>query len=133
MITTGTTLGAAHFITGTITTEVETRAAKLTETAVDLAPIAAEIAAALTVVPAQPPGLLRETTRLLEGTLNHAVRAARARAPSAATTMAERPGVIPLVGVPVSVAEEHVAAEDRAAVAAIGNPSVVMFLVVCRI
>jgi hypothetical protein len=34
--------------------------------------------------------------------------------------------------VPVSVAEEHVAAVDRAAVAAIGNPSVVRFLVVCR-
>jgi hypothetical protein len=34
--------------------------------------------------------------------------------------------------VPASVAEEHVAAVDRAAVAAIGNPSVVMFLVVCR-
>jgi hypothetical protein len=33
-------------MTGTITTEVETRAAKLTETAVDLAPITAEIVAA---------------------------------------------------------------------------------------
>src|ERR1700675_2251704 len=142
MTTIATTPEAARFTTETITTEGAMPA-------VGSPAIAAEIVAApmkgtglparmpaaagpLRAVPAQPPGLLRETTRLLEGTLNHVVRAARARAPSAATTMAERPGVIPLVGVPVSVAEEHVAAVDRAAGAAIGNPSVVMLLVVCR-
>jgi hypothetical protein len=45
MTTIATTPEAARFTTETITTEAETRAAKLTATAVDLAPITAEIVA----------------------------------------------------------------------------------------
>jgi hypothetical protein len=141
MTTTGTTPGATRFTTGTTTIEAETRAAELTTTAADLAATGAQIVpaamkgigppmrtpavAALKTVPAKLPGLLKETTRLLEDTPNPAVRAVRARAPSAATAMAERRGAIHHAEAPASVAEERVAA-----VAAIINRRVFMFVVV---
>ena len=93
-------------------------------------------AAEFTTVPAQRPGLSTETTRLLEDTLNPAVRAASARAPSAATTRADRPGAIRHAEAPASVAERAAAeaglpaaavAEDlAAAVAAIGKSKAVV-------
>jgi hypothetical protein len=46
--------------------------------------------------------------------------------------MAERHGATPLAGVPVSVAEEHVAAVDPTAAAAI-NRDIVIFLAVHKI
>ena len=78
-------------------------------------------AAEFTTVRAQPPGLSTETAGRLEDTLNPAVRAASARAPSAATTMAERPGAFPRAEAPASVEEARVAAEDLTAVAAGGG------------
>src|SRR3979490_352283 len=98
MITIGTTRGATRFITGTTTIEAETRAPELTATAARIVPAAtkrvghpartlASEAANLTA-PAQRPALLKETTKQLEDTLNPAVRAVRARAPSAPTATA---------------------------------------------
>jgi len=127
MITIGTTPGAARFTTGTITTEVEKRAANLAATTADLTATAAEIvpaamkgtgppvrtlavSAGLKTVPPQRPGLLKETTTLLEDTLNLTVRAASARVPSATTTMAGRKGVFRHAEVPASVAEQRVVA-----------------------
>jgi hypothetical protein len=46
----------------------------------------------LTIVQAQPPDLSTATGKLLEVTLNLAVRVVSARAPLVATTMAARPG-----------------------------------------
>ena len=90
-----------------------------------------------TTVPAQPPGLSTETSRLLEDTPNPAVRAAHARAPSAATTMADRPRAIRRAEAPAWVAERVAAVAERVAAAVvermaagIGNRSLVMFLVV---
>jgi len=106
-------------------TEQEAGAADLMARAVELTAAAAELvasptqgtgpgtsarAAELTTVPAQPPGLSTETSRRLEDTLNPAVRAAHARAPSAATSMADRPGAFPHAEAPAWVAEERVAA-----------------------
>ncbi len=67
----------------------------------------------------------------LEDTLSLAVRAAFTRAPSAATTTAERPRAIPPAEVPAWVAEAFTAAaeERMAAVAGDGNPRFVMFSV----
>ena len=87
-------------------------------------------AAGLKTVPAQQPGLSMETPELPEDTLNPAVKAAPARAHSAATTMADRRGAILHTEARASVAEEgRVAAEDLAAVVAnIDNQSFVRFL-----
>jgi len=72
---------------------------------------------------------LKETTTLLEDTLNLAVRAASARVPSATTTMAGRKGVFRHAEVPASAA-----AEGRvAAVAGIDNRRFVRFLVLREI
>ena len=88
------------------------------------------VPAGLKTVPPQRPGLLRETTALLEDTLNLAVRAASARVPSAVTTMAGRKGVFRHAEVPVSEEEE----EGRvAAVAGIDNRSFVRFLALRKI
>jgi hypothetical protein len=81
--------------------------------------------AEIPTVPAQRPGLLKETTRLLGDTVNPAVRAVSARAPSAAITMAERLGAFRHAEVPASVVEERVAA-----VAAIIDRRVFMFIAV---
>src|SRR5882762_865317 len=136
MTTTGTTPGAARFMTGTTTTEVEKSAANLAATTADLAVTGAETVraaikgtgppvrtpagpAGLKTVPPQPPGLLKETITLLEDALHLAVRAASARVPSATTTMARRKGVFRHAEVPAS-------AEGRvAAVAGIDNRSLV--------
>jgi hypothetical protein len=118
MITIGTTLGATRFITGTTTIEAETRAAELTTSE-----------AANPTVPAQRPGLLKETTKQVEDTLNPAVRAVRARAPSAVTTTAERQGAIHHAEVPASAAEEG----RVAAVEGIDDRSFVRFLVLREI
>jgi len=112
----GTTPGAGRFITGTPSTEAEGRAAELSPVAELLAG-----AAEFTTVAAQPPGLSAETPRRREDTLHPTAKAARARAPSAATAMAERPGAMRHVEAPAWVAE-RVAAEDlTAAVAGAGN------------
>ena len=101
----GTTPGAERFITGTTTTEVEACVAEFT------------------TVRVQRPGLSRGTARLLEDTRNPAVRAASAQVPSAATSMADRPGAFRHAEVPASVeAEGRVAAEAGA-----GNRSRVTF------
>ena len=127
MITIGTTLGAVRFITATTTIEAETRAAELTAIAVDLTATGAEIvlaamkgtgpptrtpsvAAGLKTVPAQRPGLLKETITLLEDPLNPAVKAVRARAPSATTAMADKKGTSHHAEVPASAAAARVAA-----------------------
>jgi hypothetical protein len=146
MITIGTTPGATRFITGTTTIEAETRAANLAPTTADLAATRAEIVpaamkgtgppvrtpgvpAGLKTVPPQRPGLLKETTTLLEDTLNLAVRAASARVPSATTTMAGRKGVFRHAEVPASAAEEG----RVAAVAGTNNRSFVRFVVLREI
>ena len=85
--------------------------------------------AALKTVPPQRPGLLKETTTLLEDTLNLAVRAASARVPSATTTMAGRKGVFRHAEVPASAAEEG----RVAAVAGTNNRSFVRFVVLREI
>src|SRR5882672_7355369 len=145
MTTTGTTPRVARFITGTITTEVEKRAANLAATTADLAATRAEIVpaamkgtgppvrtpavtAGLKPVPPQRPDLLKETITLLEDTLNPAVRAASARVPSATTTMAGRKRVFRHAEVPASAAEPRVAA-----VAGIDNRSFVRFPVLREI
>ena len=83
-------------------------------------------AAEFTTVLAQRPILSAEIPRRLEDTVNHRVKAASTRAPSAATTMADRRGAIPHAEAPAWVAEEDfmaaVAEEDfTAAVAVTGN------------
>ena len=146
MITIGTTPGAPRFITGTTTTELEKRTANLAATTADLAATRAEIVpaavkgtglavrtlavpAGLKTVPLQRPGHLKETTMLLEDTLNLAVRAASARVPSATTTMAGRKGVFRHAEVPASAAEEG----RVAAVAGTNNRSFVRFVVLREI
>lgn len=74
---------------------------------------------------AKPPGLSKGTEMPLEATLSLAVRVAFTRAPSAATTTAERPGAIPPAEAPAWVAEAFTAAEGTAAVAGGGNHSFV--------
>jgi hypothetical protein len=81
-------------------------------------------AAGLKTVPAQRPGLLKETTKRLEDMLNPAVRAASARAPSATTTTADRRGAFRHAEAPASAGEEERVAE---VVAGIDNRSFVGF------
>src|SRR5882672_5673137 len=100
MTTTGTTPRVARFITGTITTEVERRAANLAATTAELAATRAEIVpaamkgtgppvrtpavtAGLKTAPPQRSGPLKETIMPLEDTLNPADKAVHARGPSA--------------------------------------------------
>src|SRR5712664_624375 len=107
MITIGTTPGAPRFITGTTTTELEKRAANLAATTADLVATRAQIVpaamkgtgppvrtpavpAGLKTVPLQRPGHLKEMKKQVEDTLNPAVKAVVARAPSAVTTTAEK-------------------------------------------
>ena len=121
------------------------RAAHLTATAADLVETAAEIVpaamkgtgppvrtpappAGLKTVPPQRPGLLKETTTLLEDTLNLAVRAVSSRAPSATTTMAGRKGVFRHAEAPASEEEGRVAA-----VAGIDNRGFVRLIVLREI
>jgi hypothetical protein len=83
-------------------------------------------AAEMPTDPARRRGLSTVIPRLLEGTVNLAVRAVFARAPSAGTTMADKQGAIRHAEAPASVAEQHMAA----VAASIGNRSFVVFLVV---
>jgi hypothetical protein len=115
--------------------EAEMRAAKLTATAAPIEPATTRrighpartpvSEAANPTVPAQRPGPLKETITRPEDTLNPAVKAVRARAPSATTTMAGRKGVFRHAEVPASAAEEG----RVAAVAGIDNRSFVGFLI----
>ena len=91
--TAGTTPKAGRFTTGPISTGEQARAA-------ELGPGISVGVAEFTIVPGPPPGLSAETPRLLEDMLNPAVRAASARAPSAATTMADRQGAFRPAEVP---------------------------------
>jgi len=98
---------------------VEACVAELTPGAAELTPDAAEPmvgVAEFTTVAAQRPGPSAETPRRLEDTLHPAARAARARAHSAATAMAEKPGAMRHVEAPAWVAE-RVAAEELAVAA----------------
>jgi hypothetical protein len=141
---TGITLGAAPFITGTISTAEQAVAPGLTAYVAEwvaaptqgtgLSMGIAAVAAGFTTVPAQPPGLSTETPRLLEDTLHPAARVAPARAYSAATTMADKQEAIPHVVAPALVAEARVAvvdlvaAVDLTAVAGIGSRGCDTFL-----
>ena len=121
----GTSPGAQPSITGRISIAAEARAGK--SRAAGLPAHAAEF----TTVLAQPRGLSTETGRRLEDTLNRVVRAASARAPSAAMSMAERRRAIRHAEAPVWVAEQRVAAgEDLVAEeAGVTNRGIVTFLV----
>ena len=77
MAAAGTTPGATRFITGAVSTEAEAARG-------GAAASAATRGGSFPTVPAQRPGLSTETARRLEDTLHPAVRAASARAPSAA-------------------------------------------------
>lgn len=135
MIMIGTTLGATRFITATTTIEAETCAAELTATGAVIVPATTKgiglqagtpaSVAENPTVPVQQPGLLKETKRLLGDTLNPAVRAVCARAPSAATTMAVRHRAIHHAEAPASAAVDL-----TAALAAITNRGIFMFVIV---
>jgi hypothetical protein len=139
MITIGTTPGATRFMTGTTTIEAEARAVNLAATRAEIVPAAMKgtgppvrtttVPAGLKTVPPQRPALLKEATKQVEDTLNPAVRAVRARVPSAVTTTAERQGAIHHAEMPASAAEEG----RVAAVAGIDNRSFVRFLVLREI
>ena len=101
--TAGTSPGAGRFITGAISTAAGACAGELH-------------AAEFTTVPGLRPGLSTETGRRREDMLNLAVRAASARAPSVATSMVDRPGVIRHADKPASVGEpERLTAEGHGA------------------
>src|ERR1019366_4080088 len=125
-------------ITGAISPAAEARAAELMVRAAELTAAAAE----LTAVPAQQPqpDLSTETGRLLEAMLNPAGKAAHARAPSAAMTMADKPRAIRHAEAPAWVAEQRVVAAvaERAAAAGVvdrsfADRSLVMFFVMFRV
>jgi hypothetical protein len=113
--TAGTTPGATRFTAGAIFTEEQAGAAALPATA-----------AGFITARAGPTGLSTETPGLLEGTLNRAVRAGSAQAPSAATAMAGRRGATRHAEAPATVAEDFAAEGDLAAVAGVGDRSFVM-------
>jgi hypothetical protein len=145
MIAKDTTLGAARFITATTTIEAEMRAVELTATGGEILPAAMKgtglpmrtlaAVAELKTVPDKRPGLLKETITPLADMRNPAVRAERARAPSAVTTMAERQGTIPHAAAPAWAAEREAEGDLRAAVVVAGttNQSFALFLAVCKI
>ncbi len=127
--TDGTTPEAGRFTTGAISTEEEEAFVAAPTQATGPATLDA---AEFTTVPAQRIGLSTETTGLLEDTLIPTVRAGPARAPSAATTMADRQRAFRHAEAPASVAEGRVlaAAEGLAvavAAAGIDNPRFVVF------
>src|SRR5271155_5789626 len=111
--TAGTTPGAGRFTTGAISTEEEEAFVAAPTRATGPATLDA---AEFTIVPAQRIGLSTETTGPREDTLNPAVRAGRARAPLAVTTMADRQRAFRRAEAPASVAEGRgVVAEGLAA------------------
>jgi hypothetical protein len=126
--TTGTTREATRFITATLTTEEEPNAAvlmadvpALTRETGQATGVWAGEAESLTD-PANRLGPSTEVHRRLEATLNPAAKMAPARAPSAATSMADRQEAIRHGGAPAwVVVEGREVAEDLAVAAAIGN------------
>jgi hypothetical protein len=150
MTTIATTPEAARFTTETITTEGAMPAVEVTATAVGSPATAAEIVAAPMrgtglpmhavgagkTAPVLHPSLLKETTGRLEDMRNPAVRAERARAPSAVTTMAERQGALPRAAAPAWAAEREAEEDFRAAVVEVAgttNQSFAVFLAICKI
>jgi hypothetical protein len=112
MITVGTTLGATRFTTEITSTEEESSGAKVS------------------IGPADRPDRSTETARLIEATRNRAVRAASARAPSAAMTMADKKGDFRNAAAPAWVAAERFIAGEAGLVGAladIGNRCIVTF------
>jgi len=124
--TTATTPGATRFITVGITTE-EAHEATFAAAPTRGTGLLTEgtLASEAEFTEAKRRGLSTETIALPEGTRNPAVKAACAPAPSAVTTVADRPGVFRHAGAPASEAEERVVAQDLAAAVAeaagIGN------------
>lgn len=96
MATAGTTPGAIHFITETLTIEEEANAALQPSCAAE------DLAAALliTIARAEPPGPSMAIPGPPEGMLNPAVRAASTPVPLAATTMADRKEAFRRAGAP---------------------------------
>jgi hypothetical protein len=123
----GITRAATRFITGAMFTGKEAREAVSTATAAELAAAptrgmavdstVVELTTGLTIVLAQAPGLSTETSKRREDTLNPAVRAESARAPSVATIMADRPKAFRHAEAPAWVAERALVEEVAAAVA----------------
>jgi len=149
MTATGTTPGAPRFTTGIHTTEEEASADELAAAAADLTANVADLAPVLMQGTGRPigntgghggeinrpnasPRPFVATTRLLEGTPNPAVRPARAPAPSAATTMADKPGPIRHAAAPAWLVEERAAA-GLAVAADIGSQTFVAILAASEI
>ena len=139
--TTGITLAAAHFITAIASTEVQALAAEHLAAATQGTGLSTGTSAGVaefTTVPAHPPDRSMETRRRLEDMLRPAARAAPARGPSVAMTMADKPGVFLHAAAPALVAEARVAEEelgaavDLTAVAGIVNRDFGMFLCTCK-
>jgi len=117
MTTTGTTLGATRSITGTTSTGIDPNAVGLTATVVERVTTPAKGAglptgtsagaAKFTTIPAQQPGLSVEIPGLLVDTLNPVGRAASARAPSAAMTVADKKEAFRHAEAPASAAAER--------------------------
>ncbi len=123
----GTTRGATRFITGTPSTGAEVCAAEVS-TEVEAC------AAVVSTVSARGPVLSTETLGRLEDSVNPAVKVDFARAPSAASGMADRQGAFHHAECPASGAADFVAAvdfteaaEDFTEVAGVGNRSFVVF------
>jgi hypothetical protein len=111
----GITPGAGRFTTGAVLREEQASGAELS------------------TVQGQRPGLSTEIGRRLGDTLHHAARVAYARAPSAATAMADRKRATRHAEAPVWVAAARVVEADlMAVVAGGGNRSQVVFLVICE-
>ena len=106
----GTTPAATRFITGAISTGQEARVV-VTDCGAELDPVlmllaglrtgTLERAAELAIVPAQRPGLSKETARLHEATRHRTAKAASDPAHIAATITADRPGATPREAAPV--------------------------------
>src|SRR6266852_4401215 len=122
--TTGTTPIAERFITGTPSIAVEASVAE------GLTGPEEASAAEGSTGPVQRAGLSTETTRLPEVTRHLTARAASAPAPSAATTMADKPEAFLHAETPASAAVvDFTAAEHLTVGAAIVNQSFVMLQV----
>jgi hypothetical protein len=135
--TTGTTREAARFTTETTIIEAEANATDSTAIVAEIVPapmLGTGLPASVVerpTVPAPSPGHSTATARRREDTRNPAVRAGPARAPSAATTMADRREAFLHAEAPAWVAEGLVAQEEGvAAVAGIEHQFPVRFLVV---
>jgi hypothetical protein len=117
--TTGITREATRFTTAAVITG-EGRGAIFAAAATQATGLQTGISAVAEGTAAEPPGPSTEIIALLVDTLNPAVKAACAPAPSAVTTVADRPGAFHHAAAPASVAEGCVAAVDLAAGAGAG-------------